>query len=160
MPTADIWLESPQSLIRALGGTGHADVRGWNIEWHLPDGRIIDIAIDPSTNLPLIHDFTLSSKEKAEHGAQYMNAAAAPCQPCSDKPDHYDQYERKKAVLCCTSVTDETNQNLANDQKELLFNHQKFCINMQDLQQLMKPQNARDQAGTILLQRPPVIPTK
>ena len=52
-PEADICLESPQSLIRTMGGSGHTVVDGWNIEWHLPDGRIVDIPIDPATNLPL-----------------------------------------------------------------------------------------------------------
>ena len=50
VPKADIRLESPQSVIGALGGDGHAIVRGCNVEWHLPDGRIIDIGIDPKTN--------------------------------------------------------------------------------------------------------------
>ena len=56
MPQADIRLESPQSVIRTMGGIGHAVVNGWNIEWHLPDGQIIDIPINPHTNLPLIRD--------------------------------------------------------------------------------------------------------
>jgi len=43
MPAADICLESPQSVISALGGVGKAILDGHNIEWHLPDGRIIDI---------------------------------------------------------------------------------------------------------------------
>ena len=32
MPKADIHLESPQSLIRVMGGTGHAVINGWTIE--------------------------------------------------------------------------------------------------------------------------------
>ena len=57
------------------------------------------------------------------------------------------------------SVTDETNQNLSSAQKELLHWHQKLCINMQDLHQLMKPQNVPDQKVNLVITRPPVIPT-
>ena len=31
---------------------------------------------------------------------------------------------------------------------------------MQDVQQLMRPQNVRDQRGKVIAKRPPVIPTK
>ena len=57
MPQADIRLESPHYVIRAMGGISHDVVNGWNIKWHLPGGRIIDIPIDLHTNLPLIRDF-------------------------------------------------------------------------------------------------------
>ena len=93
MPQDDIRLESPQSVIRAMGGIGHAVVNGWNIEWHLPDGRIIDISIDPHTNLPLIRDFVCTSAEKEEFGAQHINSAGV-CNSCDDsRPNHMDQYD-------------------------------------------------------------------
>ena len=38
MRGADIRLESPQSIIRALGGGGSGLITGENIEWTLPDG--------------------------------------------------------------------------------------------------------------------------
>ena len=163
MPKADIRLESPQSLIRAMGGSGHAIVKMWDIEWHLPDKRIIDIPIDPKTNLPLIHDFVCTSAEKTKFQDGFKSKGihgSGLCVSCDDKPDPYDQYELKKAVLCCTSVADETNQNLDGAQKELLLWHQKLCINMQDLQQLMRPQNVRNHRGTVIYRRPPVVPTK
>ena len=160
-PEADIRLESPQSLIRAMGGSGHAVVNGWNIEWHLPDRRIIDIPIDPVTNLPLFTDFVCTSDEKKKFESESMESINQVCMPCEEKKnDHFDQYERKKALHHCTSVVDETNQNLSGTQRELLHWHHKLCLNMQDLQQLMKPQNVRDQEGTIITKCPPVIPTK
>ena len=130
-PEADIRLESPQSLIRAMGGSGHAVVDGWNIEWHLPDGRIVDIPIDPATNLPLFKDFVCTSEEQKSFEAESMNNV---CVPCMSAPNPFDQYVRKKALLCCNSVTEETNQNLSGSQKELLHWHQKLCVNMQDVQ--------------------------
>ena len=62
-PEADIHLESFHSLIRAIGGSSHAVVDGWNIEWQLPGGRIVDILIDPATNLHLFKDFVCTSEE-------------------------------------------------------------------------------------------------
>ena len=64
IPKADILLDSPQYVIRAMGGSGHAIIDVWNVECHIPDKRIIDIPIDPGTNLPLIHDFVCTSAEK------------------------------------------------------------------------------------------------
>ena len=69
---------------------------------------------------------------------------------CDDKSDPYDQYKLKKVGLCCMSATDETNQNLDNAQKEILHWHQKLCINMQDLQQFMQPQNMHDHRGKVI----------
>ena len=40
---------------------------GKAIIWTLPDGRIIDIPIDPITNLPLLREFTFSEDEKQNH---------------------------------------------------------------------------------------------
>ena len=47
-----------------MGGGGHAVIDGWKVEWHIPDKPIIDIPIDPGTNLPLIYDFVCISVEK------------------------------------------------------------------------------------------------
>ena len=63
-PATDIRLESSQSLIRAMGGSGCAVMDGGNIEWYLPDGRILDIPIDPATNLLLFKDFVCTSEEQ------------------------------------------------------------------------------------------------
>ena len=57
-----------------------------------------------------------------------------------------------------TCVTDETNQNLTGPQKELLHWHHKLCINMHDLQTLMKPTCYKDD-GERPVEFPPVIPT-
>ena len=57
----------------------------------------------------------------------------------------------------CTSVKE--NQNLSGPQRELLHWHQKLCLNMRDLQQLMRPQIFRDEAGKEVSRLDPVIPT-
>ena len=41
----------------------------------------------------------------------------------NEPPDLSDQHETEKAICCCMSVTDATNQNLGGAQKELLFWH-------------------------------------
>ena len=74
MPAAEIRLESPQSLFTKLGGQSHALIEGKAIEWVLPDGRIIDIPIDPRTNLPLLTDFVCSDEEKLRFNFNGLNA--------------------------------------------------------------------------------------
>ena len=161
MPDAQIRLESPQSLIRALGTPGHAKLSGWDIEWHQPDGKIIDIPIDHATNLPLMRNFVCSNKEKADFGPSY-NVALSSSGGEDSKMIHdlFNNCEEKCTVRCCTSVLDETNQNLTNAQKELLEWHQKLCINMHDLLQLMKPQNVKNQKGDVIFERPPIVNCK
>ena len=93
----------------------------WNVEWHLPDKLIIDIPIDPGTNLLLIHDFVCTSAEKENYGPQHVaNSAVFLEQYVGSKPYHMDQYDLKKSIIFCTSLADETNQNLSGAQKELL----------------------------------------
>ena len=163
MPAAEIRLESPQSLFTKLGGQSHALVEGKAIEWVLPDGRIIDIPIDARTNLPLLTDFVCSDEEKLQFNFNGLNALAEieEIQPSAADEDGIGpiDYERACAIKCFSSVADATNQNLTSAQKELLFWHQKLCLNMQDLQQLMKAQLIRDQNGNLVTIRPPVIPT-
>ena len=146
MPQADIQLDSPQYVIIAIGGSGHAVIYVLNIELHIPDKQIINIPIYPGTNLPLIHDFLCTSDEKEKYGTQHVaNSVVFREQDVGSKPDHMDQYELSKSILCCTSVVDETNQNISGAQKELLHWYHNLCLNMQDLQNLMKPHNVRDQ---------------
>ncbi len=47
---------------------------GYKIEWHLPDGQIVDIAIDQVTNLPLLQDFVCYQDEKREYGDQFLSS--------------------------------------------------------------------------------------
>ena len=101
-----------------MGGSGRAVIDMWNVEWHPPDKRIIDIPIDPGTNLPLIRDFVCTYAEREKYGPQHVvNAAVLHEKDVGSNPDHMDQYELKKSMLCCTSVADETNHNLSRAQK-------------------------------------------
>ena len=162
MPTAEIRLESPQSLFNfnKLVGQSQALVDGKAIVWTLPDGRIIDVLIDPLTNLPLLWDFTCSEDEKQNHFGLAVVPPIAEVEPFLAGNDGGPvDYKVQCNLRCFTSITDATNQNLSSAQKEFLFWHQKLCLNMQDLQQLMKPQHIRDQAGVLVTTRPPVIPT-
>lgn len=77
MPSSDIRLESPQSIIRWLGGVGKALLNSHNIEWHLPCGKIIDIPIDHHTNLPLIRDFVCSDAEIEQFGVPQMHSTVS-----------------------------------------------------------------------------------
>ena len=62
--------------------------------------------------------------------------------------------------LYCVSVADEKNQNLSGPQRELLHWHHRLCLNMQDLQELMRERVIRDQSGRVVARRAPVIKCK
>ena len=68
--------------------------------------------------------------------------------------------EHDCALRCCQCVADQSNRNLSGPQKELLLWHTKLCLNMQDLQELMKPHQIKDQSGRVVATKPEVIPTK
>ena len=92
-----------------MGGnvSGHVIINEWNVEWHSSDGHIVNIPIDQSTNLPLIHNFVCTSAKEKKFGAQHINNAVVGnglCKQCNDTPGWLDQYELKKAVLYCMSV--------------------------------------------------------
>ena len=165
MPTSHIRLESPQSIIQSLGGFGKATLIGNNIEWLLPDGRIVDIPICPRTNLPLLHDFVCSDDEKRVYGARwvnnitYANECAYVAPVVLEESDRAD-YEERKSIDCCQCVTDQSNKNLNGPQKELLHWHHRLCLNMKDLQHLMRSQKIRDSNGKVIREQPPIIPTK
>ena len=131
MPKACIRLEYTQSVIREMGDSGHDVIGVWNVEWHLPDNQIIDITIDPGTNLPLIHDYFCTSSEKEKHGTHHVdNAVVLREKYVGSNIDNMDHYDLKKYILCCTSVADETNKNISGAQKEFLHWHQELCLNM------------------------------
>ena len=97
-----------------MGGSGRAVIDVWNVEWHLPDKQIIDITIDPGTNLPLINYSLCISSEKEKYEPKHVsNYAVFREQDVGSKTDHMDQYKINKSILCCTSVADETNPNLS-----------------------------------------------
>jgi len=79
MPASDVRLESPQSVSQGLGGGCYARIDGYQVEWHMPDGEIIDIPIDPRSNLPLLHDFVCTESEKREYGPLHAHQAAPVC---------------------------------------------------------------------------------
>ena len=67
--------------------------------------------------------------------------------------------EEEKCLHGCACTSVKENQNLSGPQRELLHWHQKLCLNMRDLQQLMRPQIFRDEAGKEVSRLDPVIPT-
>ena len=59
-----------------MSGDGHSVIDVWNVEWDIHDKQIIDIPIDPGTNLTLIHYFVCTSSEKEMYGPQHVAYAA------------------------------------------------------------------------------------
>ena len=130
MPSADIRLMSPQASIHVYGGL--ALLEGRNITYTLHDGRIVDIPLDNSSDLPLIHDFVCSPEEQRIYSTRfkhshslYYNQTVSFDQQQVEEGDGVDH-----GHFVGTCVTDETNQNITNPQKELLHWHHKLCINM------------------------------
>ena len=116
-----------------------------NIEWTLPDGCIIDIPINHHTNLPLIHNSVCSLEDIKTHhdlfGTAMTSIETVDMTPVEVNKAEVKTHERDCVRQCCQCVAGESNQNLSGPQKELLHWHQKLCMNMQDLQELMRPQN-------------------
>ena len=127
----------------------------------MPDGEIIDIPIDPRTNLPLLHNFVCNEAEKRKFGPAHAHQAASErhevrqtvgtstrASARSTKgqgrgtfPSEFDQLsEEDKCLHGCVCTSSKGNQNLSGPQRELLHWHHNLCLNMRDLQQLMKPQ--------------------
>ena len=158
MPSADIRLFSPQANIQVYGGS--ATLEGRMLTYTLPDGRLVDIELDNQSNLPLVHDFVCNSEEHRIEGTRFMNSHSLYYnQTVSFNQQQVGSGEGVNPVMFVgTCVTDETNQNLTGPQKELLHWHHKLCINMQDLQNLMKPTRYKDDDGRPV-ELPPVIPT-
>ena len=89
-----------------------------------------------------------------------MTFQAAEFNPVTSAKAEHVATEHDCALRCCQCVADQTNQNLSGPQKELLLWHTKLCLNMQDLQKLMKPHKIKDQSGKVVNTKPAVIPTK
>lgn len=168
MPSAEVRLTSPQSLIKSMkGGRAVIDAIRDNVEWHLPDGEILDIPIDPATNLPTFpQGFVCTNEEKRmfveEHPemltAEVLDKCAEEVE-CEDPSMSLSEIPARD-LQCFTCVADETNQNLTPPQKELLHWHWKLGVNMRDLQHMMKTQNVYDQDDRLVSANPPIIPTK
>jgi len=163
---ATIRLLSPQLYFKEHGG--HATVEGHNVAFHLPEGSIVDIPVDPKTNLPAVRDAATTKKQQLEAGPHLM---ATPLQREMDLDYRVGigGYVRHTPVspangaanmnsFCHPCVADETNQNLTSGQKELLQWHWKLAINMKHVQELMKPRAYKIGDETRYCR--PVIPTK
>ena len=114
----NIRLSSPQNLTGSNGSQpfDQALLKNNGIEWTLEDGRIVDVPIDHSTNLPLIKgNFVCSAAEKEEFARTYLSLAGPTAlfveAACLDDDDHVEQ-EEEIAARCYQCVTDQDNTNL------------------------------------------------
>jgi len=138
MPSAEVRLTSPQSLIKSMkSGRAVIDAVRDNIEWHLPDGEILDIPIDPATNLPTFpNGFVCTDLEKQrfveEHPEMFTAEVLNKYEEevlCEDPSMSLSEIPARD-LQCFTCVADETNQNLTPPQKELLHWHWKLGVKM------------------------------
>ena len=82
------------------------------------------------------------------------------CKFSTSVDDFTCEFDHHAKMLCNNKfVSDHSNTNLTNAQKELLLWHWKWGISMERIQELMRPQSSKDQDGKISL-RPSVIKPK
>ena len=157
MPNSTVWMFSPQSFLRSFGG--HCKLSGHMATIYLQNGDSVEFRIYQATNLPMYHGCSCTSAEKHAHGQRF----------CRDLHGHVlmdllsctntSSMEHGCSHSCCSYVAEESNQNLSSAQKELLQWHWKLCINMRQVQQLMKPREYRDLKGAVH-QLSPIIQPK
>ena len=165
---ASIRLMSPQLYFKGNGGRG--TISGNNVEFILPDNAIIDIPIDPKSNLPMVWNVSSTSEEQERIGPSLMGTTymlhefeSYDSESWNFAPSTFDHPSHRKQASaferCFPCVGDETNQQLTGPQKELLTWHWKLGINMQHCQELMHEQVLKLDDGTEM-RRPAVLPTK
>lgn len=146
---AEIRLMSPQQYFKNHGGS--ATISDHTVSMTLPDGEIIDIPIDPRSNLPMIRNVQTSSKQQRDMGPHLMSAHVG------NTFEPFNKSQKRHRINQC--VADETNQNLSAPQKELLLWHWRLSINMDHVQELMRPRIYKVEGRDDVIM-PPIIPTK
>ncbi len=118
MPDCDIRLFSPQSYFNLHGGD--TMVTACSIEMRLPDTHVVNIPINATVNLPVIHRPQPTLEEQDKFGPHLLSSVVANTLHLAGlaKP------------FCCKTVADVRNNNLTEPQRELVQWHSKLCINM------------------------------
>ena len=170
LPTAEIRLTSPQSYHQRWGGRSELD--GNSVRMLLPsscptlDFHTIKIPIETgASNLPMMFDVSCSKEERLRVGPKIRSAMIQHSlnfyRKFSTSVDDFTcEFDHHAKMLCNNKfVSDHSNTNLTNAQKELLLWHWKWGISMERVQELMRPQSSKDQDGKTSL-RPSVIKPK
>ena len=86
----------------------------------LPDNHVVDIPINTTVNLPVLHHPQPTLEEQNKFGPHLLSSIVANTWHLSGlaKP------------VCCTTVADVSNNNLSGPKRELIQWHSKLCINM------------------------------
>jgi hypothetical protein len=90
----------------------------------LPDTHVVDIPIDATVNLPVIHRPQPTLEEQDKFGQHLLSLVVA-------NTLHFSGLAKP---VCCKTVVDVTNNNLTGPQRELIQWHSKICINMNYVQ--------------------------
>jgi hypothetical protein len=135
---------SPTSICR-----GDVTVTAWSVVMRLPDNHVVNISIDSTVNLPVIPHPQPTLKKQDNFGPHLLSSIVANTLHLSGlaKP------------VCCNTMADVSNKNLAGPQRELIQWHSKLCINMNHVQELMHDCHYKipDDADLVL---PPILLTK
>jgi hypothetical protein len=164
LPSAEVRLFSPQTYHTLYGG--HSVVGGDYIEKFI-DNLKIKIGIDKeASNVPMIHDCSVSAEEMKQHGP-FIRSALPQYERKVDflggwSSEHYKRWQMATQVVdmeyghyCCSSgvclpnVAVDSNANLSSAQKELLLWHWKLGISMQRIQELMRVVEVEEPDGRV-----------
>lgn len=168
LPTAEVRLFSPQTYHTLYGG--HSAVGGDKVDMYI-DMHKIEIPIDrESSNVPMVHDCHVTSKEMKDHGPYIRSAlpkynrmvdslgawshqnykqwkmATVPLDPEMEIAQEFDRYAGSFGL---PNVGTHDNKNLSGAQKELLLWHWKLGISMQRIQELMRVVEVQEPSGAV-----------
>jgi len=159
MPGSDIRLFSPQRYFAEHGGKG--TVLDDCVEMTLSNGSRVHIPYDPMNGLFMMWNCGTTGEERKAFGPSANKATLQDIIPRIKSGEiQFSPTEVAIGQTCCLTVADETNQNLTEAQKELLQLHWKLSISMHRVQELCRPVKIYDDAGNIVSESPPVLPTK
>lgn len=163
LPSAEIRLFSPQTYHQRYGGS--STVTAKEALLHLPQQTDIPIRHDVSfpitpetSNVPILPDVFFADAVKfgpefriARHTVNFLS-------PESLAVDEFEYEFTQLASMLNPCVSDIANENLSSAQKELLLWHWKLGINMQRIQELMRPTQSLDRNGEKRLMPCVIVP--
>jgi len=156
----DVRLFSPQTFHQMHGG--HSEVHGDRVEILLDHHTIVIPINREQTNLPVIQDSWLTSKEKQAYGTQMKSALSwsglyqlnffnnekleGSRVYLPIEREVYSEFDRF-SNLGSPCIGQDSNTNLSGPQKELILWHWKLGIRMFRIQEMMREQKLREPLG-------------
>ena len=177
LKSTDIRLISPQAFHQLWGGRSVVDDKVFSL--HTTSGQVVDVPIEPKSNLPMLYGVTCTNQEHRHVGAAYARQWKVKQRTGRsfffgnddgswrftrlededfDVPTEVDyNFDLCAHLRPCITIAD--NPNLSPGQKEVLLWHYKLGCSLKKIQYLMTG-HARKLAGGKSVFYPPVITPK